>query len=297
MANHARTARFDLVSLGETMLRMSVPSGRRLDDLRALEVEIGGAESNVCVALARLDRRVGWVSRLPDHALGAAVLRVLRADGVDVTAVRRVPGERIGTYYIEYAAPPRAAQVIYDRADSAAAHMALADVDWTYLLDTRILHLTGITAALSPSCYELVLAAVQRARAAGVSISFDVNFRSKLWSAAEAGARLRPILAAADILLCKSDDACALFDCSGGPAEIMAGLQALSSAQAIYCTFGAMVRACWPMTRSIISRQCRCRLSIGSAAATHLPPECSTACSTMIRCSGSGVASHWPRSA
>jgi 2-dehydro-3-deoxygluconokinase len=233
------TSRFDLTTLGETMLRLSVPIGARLDDMRALDVEIGGAESNVCVALARLGRRCGWVSRLPDHALGGAVLRSLRADGVDVSAVRRVAGERIGTYFIEYATAPRSIQVIYDRADSAAARMAPADVDWDYLLDTRILHLTGITAALGEGPYVVLVEALRRARAAGVTVSFDVNYRARLWDAQTAGERLRPLVAEADILFCKGADAAALFGCAGDPREMAADLQSLTRARAIFCTFGA----------------------------------------------------------
>lgn len=230
--------RFDAASLGEAMLRLSVPSGRRLDDMRSLDAEIGGAESNVCTALARLGRRAAWVSRLPDGSLANWVLRGLRADGVDVAAVRRAPGERLGTYFIEYASAPRAIQVIYDRADSAAARMTPADVDWDYLLDTRLLHLTGITAALSDSCYAVAAEAVRRARAAGVALSFDVNFRSKLWDPSTAGRRLRPLMAEADVLFCKGADAEALFGCGGGPRERLTGLQALTRAQAIYMTFG-----------------------------------------------------------
>jgi len=238
MAESPRNPRFDVVSLGEAMLRLSVPIGQRLDNLRSLDVEIGGAEGNVCVALARLGRRTGWVSRLPDHALGQYVVRGLRADGVDVSAVRRAPGERMGVYFIEYATTPRTIQVIYDRADSAAARMTVDDVDWGYLLDTRVLHLTGITAALSDSCYEIVAQAVRRARAAGVTVSFDVNYRAKLWDAATAGARLRPLMAEADVLFCKSVDASLLFDCPGEPRELMMGLKALTHAQAVFCTFG-----------------------------------------------------------
>jgi len=238
MTDSRRATRFDLVSLGEAMLRLSVPLGQRLDDARSLDVEIGGAESNVCVALARLGRRCGWVGRLPDHALGHSVVRGLRADGVDVSAVRRAPGERLGTYFIEYAATPRSIQVIYDRADSAAARMTVDDVDWEYLLDTRVLHLTGITAALSGSCYQVVAQAVRRARAAGVTLSFDVNYRAKLWDAPTAGAKLRPLVAEADVLFCKSADAAALFACAGEPRELMRGLEALTRAQAIFCTFG-----------------------------------------------------------
>lgn len=231
--------RFDVVSLGESMLRLSVPIGKRLDDTRTLDVEVAGAECNVCYALARLDRRCGWVGRLPANALGQNVLRALRADGVDVSAVVSAPGERVGTYFIEYATPPRAIQVIYDRADSAAARMTVDDVDWDYMLDTRILHLTGITAAVSDSCYEIVSEAIRRARAANVMVSFDVNHRAKLWDSATAGAKLRPLIAQADLLFCKSNDARLLFGCDGDRREIAAGLQALTRAQAIFCTFGA----------------------------------------------------------
>jgi len=238
MSNLTRTPRFDFVSLGESMLRLSVPTGRRLDDTRLLDLELAGAESNVSVALARLGWRTGWMSRMPDHALGQAILRALRSDGVDVSAVKCVPDERLGTYFIEYATPPRTTQVIYDRADSAASHMTTADIDWDYLLDTRVLHLTGITAALSENCYALLEEAIRRAHAAGVMVSFDVNYRAKLWTAATAGERLRPLIADADILLCKGADATTLFNCQGEPRQLMAELQSLTRAPAIFCTFG-----------------------------------------------------------
>jgi len=238
MSESTQSPRFDFVSLGESMLRLSVPTGRRLDDTRQLDLELAGAESNVSVALARLGWQTGWVSRMPDHALGQAILRALRSDGVDVSAVKCVPDERLGTYFIEYATPPRTTQVIYDRADSAAAHMTTADIDWDYLLDTHVLHLTGITAALSENCYALLEEAIRRAHAAGVMVSFDVNYRAKLWTAATAGEKLRPLIAEADILLCKGADATTLFNCQGGPRQLMAELQSLTRAPAIFCTFG-----------------------------------------------------------
>lgn len=232
------TPRFDVTAIGETMLRLSVPIGERLSAMRTLDTEIGGAESNVCVALARIGRRTAWASRLPDNALGDAVLRTLRADGVNTDAVRRAPGERLGTYFIEFASTPRATQVIYDRADSAASRMTPADLDWELLLDTRILHITGITAALSPGAYEVTAEALQRARAAGAIASFDVNFRAKLWDAATAGERMRPLLKAADVLFCKSADAALLFGCKGEPRAQMEALRELSGAKVLFCTFG-----------------------------------------------------------
>jgi 2-dehydro-3-deoxygluconokinase len=203
-----------------------------------LDMEPAGAESNVSVALARLGWRTGWVSRMPDHALANAILRALRSDGVDVSSVKRVPGERLGTYFIEYANAPRSTQVIYDRADSAASRMTTADIDWDYLLDTRVLHLTGITAALSDTCYEVVLEAIKRAHTTGVIVSFDVNYRAKLWGAETAGEKLRPLIKEADILFCKGADASTLFGCEGDQHLLMVELQKLSRAFAIFCTFG-----------------------------------------------------------
>lgn len=230
--------RFDLTTLGEAMLRLSVPLGRRLADARSLDLEIGGAEANVVVALARLGRRCAWLSRLPDHALAEPVLRSLRAEGVDTDGVVRAPGERIGTYFIEYASTPRSIQVIYDRADSAAARMTPADVDWDRLLDTRVLHLTGITAALGPGPYAVVAEALRRARAAGVTVSFDVNYRAKLWSPADAAAGLKPLIAEADVLFCKSADAALLFGCAGEPEALVRALAAQTRAATVLSTFG-----------------------------------------------------------
>lgn len=238
MIASTRTTRFDFVSLGESMLRLSVPTGYRLDDTRALDMELAGAESNVSVALARLGWRTGWVSRMPDHALANAILRALRSDGVDVSAVKFVSDERLGTYFIEYATAPRTTQVIYDRANSAASHMMIEDIDWDYLLDTRVLHLTGITAALSDTCYAVLIEAIRRARSAGVMVSFDVNYRAKLWTAETAGEKLRPLIKEADILLCKGADASSLFGCNGNQNQLMLELQKLTTARAIFCTFG-----------------------------------------------------------
>ncbi len=232
--------RFDVTTLGEAMLRLSVPLGRRLADARSLDLEIGGAEANVVVALARLGRRCAWLSRLPGHALAEPVLRSLRAEGVDTDGVVRAPGERIGTYFIEYASTPRSIQVIYDRADSAAARMTPADVDWDRLLDTRVLHLTGITAALGPGPYAVVAEAMRRARAAGVAVSFDVNYRAKLWSPADASAGLRPLIAEADVLFCKSADAALLFGCTGEPETLVRALAAQTRATTVLSTFGEM---------------------------------------------------------
>ena len=238
MKNTTGSARFDVTSLGEIMVRLSVPTGARLDDARSLDLEMGGAEGNVSIALARLGRRVSWLGRLPENSLGEYVVRTLRADGVDVSGVRRVADERMGLYFIEYATAPRSINVIYDRAESAASRMRAEDVDWDLLLNTRILHLTGITPALSVSCRAIVEEAIRRASAAGVTVSFDVNYRAKLWDAPTASAALRPLIEQANILFCKSSDAASLFGCSGAPQEQLQQLKKSTSAKAIFVTSG-----------------------------------------------------------
>jgi 2-dehydro-3-deoxygluconokinase len=231
-------SRFEVTALGETMLRLGVPVGHRLEEAEGLSVHPGGAESNVCAALSGLGRRCGWVSRLPDGPLGRLVSRRLRAAGVDVSAVVLAEGTRIGVYYVEHAVPPRPIRVVYDRVGSAAAAMDPEGVDWDYLLDTRLLHLTGITPALCEGCRELVAEAIGRARTAGVTVSFDVNFRSLLWSEREAAEALRPLLRDVDLLLCGREDARRLFGFEGEAREILHKMRSLTDAPSLVLTLG-----------------------------------------------------------
>ena len=227
--------RFEVTAFGETMLRLSVPSGDRFTKMRQLDVHAGGAETNVLGALSSLGRKCGWVSALPESDLGQFVLRELAAARIDSSAVILKEG-RIGTYYVEFAAAPRAIQVIYDRADAAVSTLTPGDINWTYLLDTRVLHLTGITAALSEGCYAIVEEACQRAQEQNVTVSFDVNYRSKLWSAAVAREGLEPLLKNVDILICGEGDAQTVFGISGAPENILQQLHDLSGAAHVILT-------------------------------------------------------------
>lgn len=226
---------FDVTAFGETMLRLSVPPGHRLTKMRQLEVHAGGAETNVLGALSALGRTCGWVSALPEDDLGGFVLRELAAARIDSSAVILKKG-RVGTYYVEFAAAPRATHVIYDRLDAAVSTLTPADINWRYLFDTRVLHLTGITAALSRGCYEIVREACERAKDRGVKASFDVNYRSKLWSAETAREKLTPILKRVDILVCGEGDAGAVFGISGSPAAVLEQLHDLSGAAHVVLT-------------------------------------------------------------
>src|SRR3989440_11829914 len=166
----------DVFTLGETMLRFTPKGYTRLEEASELEVRIGGTESNVAIALARLGLRAAWASRLPRNPLGELTARRILSFGVDVSHVRWVDGARMGLYFIEPGAPPRSSLVLYDRARSAASEMEPEDFDWGLLDHTRHLHLTGITPALSESAAATAARAIREARARGRSISFDVNY-------------------------------------------------------------------------------------------------------------------------
>jgi len=215
---------FDITTIGETMLRLSVPVGTRLEMASTLDARPGGAESNVAALLARLGRRTAWCGALPESPLGRLVANHLRVAGVDLGGIAWRTSGRLGTYYVEFAAPPRPTQVIYDRTDSCAAQLSCGQVAWESLLNTRLLHLTGITAALSASCLEIVAEAQRRARHAGIPISFDVNYRAKLWSPAHAADTLMPLMAGVDLLFCSRTDATRLFAVAGSDDEMVMAL-------------------------------------------------------------------------
>ena len=203
--------RYDVLTVGETMIRLSPPRWQRLEQADSFEVAVGGAESNVAVCLSRFGLRVAWVSRLVDNPLGHRIIQTLRAQGVDVSRVIWTPMGRVGTYFVEFGQPPRSTNVIYDRRDSAMSEMTLSDLDPTLLNETRLVHLTGITPALSPACRDLAEGMLKMAAERGVLRSFDVNYRTRLWSADEARTTLEPLCAGLDVLFITQQDTLRLF--------------------------------------------------------------------------------------
>jgi 2-dehydro-3-deoxygluconokinase len=238
---------FDTTTLGEMLLRLSVPAGRRLETTGQLDLNAAGADANLVQALARLGRRTRWMGALPANPLGRLAANNLRAAGVDTRAISwdTRPTARMGTYYVEFSVPPRGIQVVYDRAHSSAAQMGPGDVDWDALLDTRLLHLTGITPALSPACRALVEEAVRRARAAGVPLSFDINFRAKLWTAEAARATLEPLVQGAELLFCSQADAQRVFRLVGEADALAQALLKGSGAKHVIMSSGAQGARLW----------------------------------------------------
>jgi 2-dehydro-3-deoxygluconokinase len=211
----------DLVTLGEVMLRLAIPSPARIETVKQLDVQIGGAEANVAAACARLGLRSAWISALPFNAWGDRVRRELSAHGVDCSHVRLVDGARMGLYFIEYGAAPRPVRVLYDRRDSAFARLRVEDVDWEPVRRARLVHLTGITPALGAGARS----AVERAAQEAAQLSFDVNYRATLWSPADARAFVESILPRVRYFFIGEAEAQLLFDLTGS-AE--ATVQALS---------------------------------------------------------------------
>ncbi|KQQ82549.1 2-keto-3-deoxygluconate kinase [Xanthomonas sp. Leaf131] len=195
-------SRARILCFGELLLRLGAPGHALLLQQPQLDVHCGGAEANVGVSLAHFGHEVAMVSTVADNPLGAAVLGELRRHDVDTRNVRRVDG-RMGLYFLTTGAIHRPSEVVYDRADSAFA-LAPADAyDWPRLLEgAQWLHLSGVSPALGADVAQATLAAARAARAAGVKVSFDGNYRPKLWQRWQGDARgiLHQLFECADVV-------------------------------------------------------------------------------------------------
>jgi len=229
----------DLVGLGEVMLRLASPPPQRLEQAGALDVQIGGTEANVAAACARLGLRTALISALPaDHVWGDRTVRELVGHGVDCTGVIRRPGSRMGLYFLEYGAAPRPVRVLYDRLGSALSVLVPDEVDWSLVRGARLVHLTGVTAALGPNLRAVLRRAVDEARTAGAALSFDVNYRSRLWAPKDAREFLLEIAPRLDYLFIGADDAATVLDLLGSAEETLAALATLAPGATIALTLG-----------------------------------------------------------
>jgi 2-dehydro-3-deoxygluconokinase len=229
---------YDVVAPGEVMLRLASRPPTRLEQARELDVSFGGTEANVLCALARLGHRTAWVSALPANVWGERLARELRGHGVDVGHVVWREDGRIGTYFIEYGLAPRPIRVVYDRKDSAFASLDESEVDWAALRRARVVHVTGVTAALGPRARRLFERALEEGATAGALLSLDVNYRAALWTAAAARAYLEPVLARVGLVFVGVEDARRLFRLEGEPEAVAAGLRALAPRAVVALTLG-----------------------------------------------------------
>ena len=199
---------YDLLTLGETLLRLSPPAQQRFEQARLFEIGVGGSELNVGCLLARLGRRVAWVSRLPIGPLGRIVDSEARRHGVDTRWVRWIENSRLGLMFYEPGPQPRSSRVIYDRKHSAASELGFEDAPWEALVHASAwLHLSGITPALGASCRALVLHIAALAAAAKKPVSYDLNYRATLTNPEDARAALEGVAQYLRLLVLAERDA------------------------------------------------------------------------------------------
>ena len=201
-----------VVTLGEAMIRLSPPDSHRLEQASSFDAIVGGGELNVAVGVARLGLESAWISKLPQNALGRMVRNKAREQGVDTSQIVWSASGRVGLYFLEFGASPRASSVLYDRANSAISTLQSGEVDWRKALEgCSVFHMSGITPALSKSCADATLEAVRAAKASGAKVSFDVNYRKKLWTPEEANACLVPMMEFVDFLITTEEDTGVVF--------------------------------------------------------------------------------------
>lgn len=214
---------FDLLSLGELMLRLSPPDNERITRGDTLGKQAGGAELNAITGAAMLGLRCGIISKLPANDLGTYIKNRVRLCGVsdDYLVYDRDKDARLGVYYYESGAYPRKPRIVYDRQNTSVNKLTVADYDDSLYRAARCFHTSGITLALSPQLRETAIEMIRRFKAQGTMISFDVNFRGNLWTGAEAKACIESILPYVDVFFCSEDTARLTFLKEGSAREVM----------------------------------------------------------------------------
>ena len=226
----------DLVTFGEAMVRFSPGALQRLEQASTLEASVGGSELNVAVLAARLGVTSRWVSRLPDNALGRMVEGRAREQGVDARVEWTADG-RVGLYFVEIGGA-RISGVLYDRAGSAISRVTPGSVDWASVFaGARWYHVSGITPALSDTAAKVTAESLAAAKNAGLTVSYDLNYRSKLWSAKQARAVQEPLMEYVDVLTTTAEDARVVFGIGGDDhAEVALALQKRFQVSAVAIT-------------------------------------------------------------
>jgi 2-dehydro-3-deoxygluconokinase len=211
----ASECEFDLLTLGECMIRLSPPGHQRIELTPVFEAYAGGGEYNVAYALSRFGMRTGWVSRLVDNQLGHFIRNHAKSSGMDMSEVIWVPydgvgrAERIGLNFSEVGIGIRSSVTLYDRGNTAVSHMKPGEVDWKRIFTkkkVRWFHTGGIFTALSDSCAEVAAEAMKAAHDSGTIVSYDLNFRSKLWSSKKAIEVTKKLIPFIDILIGNEED-------------------------------------------------------------------------------------------
>ncbi|MFW9886592.1 MAG: PfkB family carbohydrate kinase [Candidatus Thorarchaeota archaeon] len=214
---------YDVVTFGEVMLRLSPPNFMRLEQTYSFNAHAGGAEMNVAVACARLGLSSAYVTKLGDNSIGHFIRNQAREHGVDTSHILWDPDSRCGVYFVEFGAAPRTNRVIYDRTDSAISKIMPGEVPWNKILDdTNLFHTSGITPALSASCANATMEVLKIAKEKGCKVSYDVNYRGKLWTPEKAREFTEPASEYIDVLITTEEDTKVVYGIEGKDYEEVA---------------------------------------------------------------------------
>ena len=212
-----------VITFGELMLRLQPYNYERFVQASNVEFTFGGGEANVAVSLANYDMDVAYVTKLPKHAIGQAAVNSLRRYGVDTSLIVR-GGERVGIYFNEKGASQRGSVCIYDRAHSAIQQASREDFDWDKIFEgAEWFHFTGITPALGPNVVEICIDACKAAKARGIKISCDLNYRGKLWTRAQAREAMTELAKYIDVCISNEEDAKDVFGIEAEATDIYGG--------------------------------------------------------------------------
>ncbi|MHA1671690.1 MAG: PfkB family carbohydrate kinase [Promethearchaeota archaeon] len=213
-----------VLTFGEIMLRLSPPYFKRFSQANSFDVIYGGGEANVAVSLSNFGIPVDYITRLPDNDVGDACIRYLKQFGINTNKILR-GGERIGIYFLEIGASTRPSKVIYDRAHSAISNATRKMFNWDKLLeDVNWLHWTGITPAISQNLADICLDAIKVAKTKGISISCDLNYRSKLWNYGKDPSEIMPgLVKFCDYVIGNEEDADKVLGIKAPDTDISSG--------------------------------------------------------------------------
>jgi 2-dehydro-3-deoxygluconokinase len=209
-----------VVTFGEIMLRLATPENLRFTQANVLEMTFGGGEANVAVSLAQFGVDAAFVTRVPNNDIAQSCLNQLRGFGVDTSHILR-GGDRLGIYFLEAGASQRASTVIYDRANSSISTVDPSALNWPEIFKGATwFHFTGITPALGENAARAVLEGAKAAKAAGLAVSCDLNYRKKLWTSAKAQEVMSGLMAHVDFCIANEEDAEKVFGIKARGAEV-----------------------------------------------------------------------------
>ena len=212
-----------VITFGELMLRLAPQGYMRFIQTDAYEATYGGGEANVAISLANYGLEAAFVSKMPKHEIGQAGVNSLRRYGVNTSFITR-GGERVGIYYLEKGASQRPSKVVYDRAGSAIATAEEKDFDWDKIFDgADWFHFTGITPALGDNIAAITLQAVKVAKARGITVSCDLNYRKKLWSKEKACQVMEQLCKYVDVCIANEEDAADVFGIHASGTDVTSG--------------------------------------------------------------------------